>query len=256
MTNNSLDTLFLVGTGAEVGAWPPITAAILDVSPKAPIESGSAEHANFFMAELIAINRVISAKQQASPNPGPTPIPDRIRLLRERIAVRLKQAQSDGSIYLRPFFESTLQSTEWGNSTHVLTTNWDTLIESRFPKLRVVHVHGCVEMPEGLYLPSDYAFDPAHSNGTKIEMWNAMGDAIHQLWAARTVCIYGLGLDPLDNELAAVIHTGLGESNTVTEKVVIFNVEKERKRVMDRLRLLLYLRQDMPQIEFRAVPES
>jgi hypothetical protein len=253
MKEQLTDTLFLVGTGAEIGAWTPITAAILDVAPEAPIEMGCPDHANFFMAELIAINRAIAATKQASNPHAPTPIPDNIRALRDRISVRLQEAAEKEDIQLRPFFKNVLRSAEWGDSKCVLTANWDTLIEKDFPDLPVFHMHGCVTEPTGLYLPSDYAFDPAHSRDTQQSMFKAQDQAINQLWNARTVCIYGLSLDPLDNELAAIVHTGLGKGNNTTEKIVLFNLEHEQKRITDRLRILLRER-DMPlPIEFRAV---
>jgi len=55
------DTVFLVGTGADEGAWIPITNAIKLVDPSAPVAQGNPVHANFWMAKFIANWRGILA---------------------------------------------------------------------------------------------------------------------------------------------------------------------------------------------------
>ncbi len=142
MSDQVWDTVFLVGTGAEEGAWPPITAAIQDVFPNAPVSTGNQDHANFFMAELIAVFRGIQAYQRVRRETLPSEIPEKLRRLRIRIAERLEEAVSRGNIGLRPLFTQVVELPEWGTARALLTTNWDTLIERRFPGLPRVYVHG------------------------------------------------------------------------------------------------------------------
>src|SRR4051812_32138278 len=64
-----VDAAFVVGTGALeewLAAWQPVLEAIHDVVPDLRGQCAQPAHANFFMAELIAVNRMVQASERAS----------------------------------------------------------------------------------------------------------------------------------------------------------------------------------------------
>lgn len=247
-----VDTVFLVGTGAVEGAWDPVLQAICDVDADA-FGCTKSDLANFYMAKLVAVFRAIRASE-AHGRPLTSPIPDQLRRLKMRISTRLKEATSSQALRLRPFFQEVVADPEWGSSKVFVTTNWDELIEHAFPNATVHHVHGSITDPDSLFLPSDFAFDCAHSSDVRNKMLIAQRDCIEGLWNTRTVVIYGLSLDPLDSELAAVCATGFGRADNQErlEKIVIYNSESAGPCIQDRVKLLLP-HACAPRVEWRAV---
>jgi len=230
-----VDTVFLVGTGAAEGAWDPVLQAIRDVDSHAfgCVES---DLANFYMAKLVAVFRAIRASE-AHGKPLASPIPEQLQKLKRQISTLLKGATSSQALRLRPFFREVVARPEWGSSMVFVTTDWDELIEEAFPKATVHHVHGSISDPDSLFLPSDFAFDCAHNSDVRNKMLIAQGKCIEELWKARTVVIYGLSLDPLDSELAAVCATGFNQERL--ERIVIYNLESARQCIQGRVKLLL-----------------
>jgi hypothetical protein len=242
-------TVFLVGTGAEEGAWPPVLKAIETLFPLGQAAGAGGEWGNFVMAKLVAVNRA----QHASAKYGAHDQRD-LQRLRGEIATALRQAVDAGALRLRPKFLEVAQNPEWGE-TVFLTTNWDTSIKNALPSADVRYVHGSASDPTTLYLPSDYAFDPSHAESTRSGMLQAQHDCIETLWEASTIVIYGLSLDPLDGELAAICATGFQEKVSGEErlkKIVIYDVEAKKATLTDRVRWL-HPAPDTVEIEFRAV---
>jgi hypothetical protein len=238
-----VDTVFLVGTGAAEGAWAPVLQAICDVDPDA-FGCTKSDLANFYMAKLVAVFRAVRASEAHGP------IPDQLKKLKTQISTRLKEATSSQALRLRPFFLEVVADPEWGSSKVFVTTDWDELIEHALPNATVHHVHGSISDPYSLFLPSDFAFDCAHSSDVRNKMLIAQGKCIEELWKARTVVIYGLSLDPLDSELAAICATGFNQERL--EKIVIYNLESAGQCIQDRVKLLLP-HACGPRVEWRAV---
>jgi hypothetical protein len=234
------DTVLLVGAGAENGAWRPVIQAIRDTDPGAGVVQDP-DHANFYMAKLIAVVRGFCAIRDKTGKQPPGSILDKLRQLKDRISIRLREAADDQTLTLHPHFLATAGDFEWTASKLFVTTNWDDLIERAFPSEKVHHLHGAISSPSSLFLPSDYGFDSAHSAEVRESMMCAQDDCIKELWKARTVVIYGLGLAPIDGELAAVCATGFARdsSQQPLERIVIYNVEKARRQILDRVKLLL-----------------
>ena len=231
-----MTTVFLVGTGCESGAWQPITQAISRVDSKAPVEPGNADHANFWMAKLIALRRATYAAEKKLGAAVKVHAESQHRALRQEICSSLLAAQTAGSLTLRESFVRVFGRDEWGTSKTILSTNWDSILEETL-KVPVVHIHGSTSDWESLYLPTDYAFDPTHSRTTQQRMFKEQDEAIRTLWRAHRVCIFGLSLDPLDAELALIVATGLMHAEFLQE-VRICNLQREEGKLRSRLALL------------------
>lgn len=116
------DTVFLVGTGAEDGAWCPIIRAIHDTCPGASV-CQTPDHANFYLAKLIAIVRADRAQQAQNGKRPSGPMTDYLRELKVRICDCLREATASGALILRPHFRDVASSSEWGDSKTFVTTN-------------------------------------------------------------------------------------------------------------------------------------
>jgi hypothetical protein len=194
------------------------------------------------MAKLIALRRSAHAVKERGVDDNATayvnPLHD---ALREEICHQLQEAQAHGEMTLRPSIVRVFEDPYWQESKHILTTNWDTLLEQQFKNTSVGHIHGIARDWQSLYLPSDYAFDPSHDDATQQRMFRDMDDAIRTLWRARRVCIFGLGLDPLDAELALIVETGLNSAEHLIE-VRICNLACQEEKLRKRLALLVNAR--------------
>lgn len=230
------DTVFLVGSGAEDGSWQPITNAIRRADRHAPVGDANADHANFWMAKLIALRRAAFAAKGRDANVTNSWVEDMHQRLRENICEELASAESSGSLTLRDSFRAVIGRPDWGTHRVVLTTNWDHLAE-RVVRAEVKHIHGSISEWKSLFLPTDYSFDPSHAAETREQMYEAQDKAIRYLWRARQVCIFGLSLDPLDAELALIVATGLRHAPSL-ERICIVNRESEEKKLRDRVALL------------------
>lgn len=243
--------VFLVGAGAEEGAWPPVTKAIEASFPngQSGVDSGLA---NFLMAKLVAVQRA----QHALQKDGAHGQADLCRLKCE-IARRLDEAVTRGELRPRPDFLEVAQCPTWGRKVF-LTTNWDASIKNALPNEDILHIHGSTSDPATLYLPSDYAYDPIHPECTRTHMLCAQDQCIEALWKATTIVIYGLSLDPLDGELAAICATGFRAKEPEKEKlekIVIFDLQEKQKVLTDRVRWLLPTSNTV-EIEFRSVKKE
>jgi hypothetical protein len=242
-------TVFLVGTGAEEGAWSPVTKAIESLFPRGQAPGDGDGWVNFVMAKMVAVHRA----QHGSGNFGAHGRTD-LQRLKEEIATSLRQAVARGDLRPRPKFLEVAQDPIWGERVF-LTTNWDTSIKSALPGADVRYIHGSASDPTTLYLPSDYAFDPSHPESTRNKMLLALDGCIQAFWGASTIVIYGLSLDPLDGELAAICATGFQAKVTGEEqlkKIVIYDVGNKQQILSDRVRWL-HPTPDTVEIEFRAV---
>jgi hypothetical protein len=230
------DTVFIIGTGAEQGAWAPISRAILSADSTARIAEGDPEQANFWMAKLIALRRATHAVESSGVHGVGGYVGGVHQRFRQEICRELDDAVANGSLTLRPSIREVFRDPAWGTRKLILTTNWDRLLDHEFSS-EVVHIHGSTVDWQTLYLPSDYAYDPAHTERTQQSMYVAQDQAIRSLWGAERVCIFGLSLDPLDAELALIVATGINDQPHLRD-ICICNLKSEEQRLRTRLRLL------------------
>ena len=134
-------------------------------------------------------------------------------MLRQTIAANIRIATEHNDFFrLRRQVVSLLGDREkWGQSRFFLTTNWDRLLETELaynPK-SVMHIHGDVEVPNCMYLPTETSTEPYRNPEINEHIGALTGTAWHLIHEARQLCIYGLSLSPLDAELGAILGAAL-----------------------------------------------
>ncbi len=155
--------------------------------------------------------------------------------LKQLIAANLRDACERGQFR----FQEVVRARNWGFCSFV-TTNWDRLLEIqlRMYDLAIVHIHGDVERPSHLYMPTETWFelyrDPTVNHELEV-LANTTEDVIRR---ARQLCIYGLNISPLDAELITILQNGLRDHTRDTCQIHLFNLGKELAEIEYRVEIV------------------
>ncbi len=255
---SDINTVFLVGSGAIENAWPPVCAAIDEVSPHSGV-GNDPDAANFWFSQFVQRRRLLATinkmtDEQLSAQMGSND-PQRTasvrRLTKEKMDdlrdddARLKSTIArnlkNDSVTLRMDFRRAASA--FKGSAAFVTTNWDLAIERALkevgidPKV-VVHLHGHVDEPKWMLLPSELPEEPYRSPAEVAQMAK-----YQRRWAffnaAKRIVVYGLSLSPLDASVAHALGMGLDEpkSGSAGEIIVMNCGKEETARVAKRVRM-------------------
>jgi len=257
---DEFDTLFIVGTGAEAGAWRPVIGAINDVMRLSPrLGEDDRALANCALAELVHLRRTFHSPTYMQGAKGKEremrDLVDRMDCsLKQVIAHQLMSAVQRGEITLRPRFLEVIRQPRWGR-VRFCTTNWDHSLPA-FLATQGEHqewdesppafpIHGAcwpaALLPRNLtlpmLLPAETHCAPQNEEPALLGAFRIAGQILlEQLQQARRVCLYGLGLDPLDTQLANLLRIGLMGR---PREVRIFNLVDQQDYLVRRVSHLL-----------------
>ncbi|NVJ20494.1 hypothetical protein HUW62_04560 [Myxococcus sp. AM011] len=240
-----LETVFLVGSGIDHNGWGPVLAAINEQRPEARIEADP-DAANYFFATHVYQRRFLERnKSHHSVNQEIntqliSQWTDFDLQLKKSISTHLAEATAKGEMHLRDAFMQNHHSGKWGKHVFI-TTNWDMLLERQGCKpSSVLHVHGSIETPSLLYLPSEVADEPFRATGDHEQMGRLMATMWKSIAQAPRLVVYGLSLSALDVELGHILSVGLGEHNDGNPcEVHIFDCSDQVEKVERRVRMFL-----------------
>lgn len=238
----------IAGAGAVENAWQPVLRALQPLHDF-PL---TADGANSFLARLVYLLRWWSSDKDDF---GRQQLELHLRFLkriREAIAAELKEAQRKGEIKARQALETLLKKflVPYGREFMLVTTNWDTVIKCAIEKLLLkdfrcrlmpLHIHGSVDDPDTLYLPSEMTKEPYRRQEEQQAIGTMHGNIWKGLERAQRIIIYGLSVDPLDAELGQTLACGF--SNPYLEEILI--VDPNHSLVAHRINLLLGRRRDV-----------
>ncbi len=164
--------------------------------------------------------------------------------LKQAIANHIRRAMDSGDMALSPDFICHAADKRWSGPTAYITTNWDRLLERAINSTghegsRVWHLHGHVDDPRHMLLPSEAPEEPYRTK--KEEMQVASSQRQWEAFShAKRIVIYGLSLSPLDASLAQTIGVGLDNPDgTRIEEIYVMNCgPDEVQRVAKRVRIL------------------
>jgi hypothetical protein len=238
----------IVGAGAVENAWVPIINAIKVVTQQTVDIDG----ANCFFARLIYLLRFYSKMPGDDAKSYLKISRENALILKNVICEEIKIAQSKEILKPRSEFRKILKkfafNDSW-NSICLISTNWDTVIDRDLDDflnqiygekqtLKCLHIHGSIELPEHLYLPSETTQENYRSDTEHKKFGLNHFKTIQFLEQANQILIYGLSLDPLDAELTQIL-SGVGLKNDLRE-IIIVNPDYER--IKNRVKVLLYPR--------------
>jgi hypothetical protein len=223
------DTVFLLGSGAVANAWVPVVAAVQEFYSHAQVTNG--EEANFLLAWWVYHQRARALRvQRGDLTPENRELNAQVEVsdlrLRQTIAAHLSVASEQDFFRLRRQAVAVLNDRRWGDGRVFLTANWDRLLEMEmaYPSASVIHIHGEVEKPSCLYLPTETSTENYRSQEVNEHIARLTGTAWQVIRDARQLCIYGLSLSPLDAELAAILGVGLEPRDGPPFPVYVYNL--------------------------------
>lgn len=240
------DTVFLLGSGIVANAWVPVISGVDEFYPHARVRT--ADQANFWLAWWVYQQRTraeLMRRTDLGDERGDTERRDKELDasdlgLRQTIAANIRAATDRPDFFrLRRDAVRLLQTerSRWGRSAFFLTTNWDRLLESELSisSKSVMHIHGDVEMPSCLYLPTETSTEGYRLPDINEHIGALTGSAWDLIAKARQLCIYGLSLSPLDAELAAILGTGLAHHSEPLP-VYVCNIPESMEETIWRVR--------------------
>ena len=236
------DTVFLMGAGAVANSWVPVIQALREFSPQQEVRTG--DQANFVLANWVYHLRsgAVRLKMDDATDEDRQIVHRlglRDRRLRQEIAAHIRVAAEQDFYRLRRAAVPLLHDPRWGVHRFFVTTNWDHALETElgFRSESVVHIHGDVESPNTLYLPTETADEPYSKAEENARIAALTRSAVQVIQGAKQVCIYGLSLSPLDAELGIVLTVGL-ESLPGRKPVPVYvvNLKEEVKETSWRIR--------------------
>jgi hypothetical protein len=244
--------VIIVGAGAVENVWIPIVNAIKVVTDQTVDIDG----ANCFFARLIYLLRFYSKIPHTDAKRYLKISRENAETLKNGICEEIKIAQSKGFLKPRNEFRKILRKFAFNdskNSVGLISTNWDTVIDddvddllkqiySGRQTLKCFHIHGSIEFPEHLYLPSETTQENYRSDTENKKFGLNHAKTIQFLEQATQILIYGLSLDPLDAELSQVL-AGAGYPNNQLQEIIIVNPDYER--IKNRVKVLMFPRNNI-----------
>jgi hypothetical protein len=236
-------TALFVGTGAVENSWAPVLRAL---NKHSRVEINH-DNADLYLTRLVYMMRFFTRH----PDPPDSPLKNQdfgevFRSIKVSIANELREAEESGELKLRdamPFIHQRFIKPTGGRFMFI-TTNWDRVAERQTEQLmqdappgtvRPFHIHGSVDDHDGLYLPSEEAYEIYRSDERNASFGGMHVGLMDALDSVENLILYGLSLSPLDPELGQYMASGLNEK--VLKRVTI--VDPDYKKIASRLRMLL-----------------
>jgi hypothetical protein len=238
------DTAFLLGSGVVANAWVPVIQALREFRPHSEITKD--EHANFVLAWWVYHQRSRFMRMRMYDVTGEDReaygrVERQDLRLRQNIAAHIRVAAEQEFYGIRRAAVPFLHDERWGATRFFVTTNWDRVLENELAMRpeSVVHIHGDVEVPNTLYLPTETSTEPYRSKEENAQLASFIRSAVQVIQGARQLCIYGLSLSPLDAELNVVLGVGLEPRSGPPVPIYVCNLKRDVAETMWRVRAAL-----------------
>lgn len=237
----------ITGAGAVENAWSPILKIL------GPMNSYQvdADAANCFFARRIYLLRMYSKYSDNKAVENLKEELDIVKKLKELICEFINNDQKLGILKVRKEFKMILYRfvfSDSENSFGLISTNWDTIVDheaneiiktyyTNIDNAKCFHIHGSVESPDRLYLPSETSHENYRTDEeNKIHGYNHFV-TLRFLKEANRIILYGISLDPLDAELTQILNSAFTTSRNLKEIIII---NPDYNRIRNRVMLLLY----------------
>tara|TARA_R110000772_G_scaffold223546_1_gene334090 strand:- start:9348 stop:10139 length:792 start_codon:yes stop_codon:yes gene_type:complete len=243
ITPKPLSTALFVGAGAVENSWAPVLRAL---NKHARVEI-SDSNANLYLTRIVYLMRFFKRNPDALGSPSADEYFGEVfGPIKKSIGEELRKAEDSGELRLRdamPFIYRRFIEPA-GEGFRLITTNWDRVVERGLEKLMVdappgtlqsFHIHGSVDDHDGLYLPSEEAYEIYRSDKQNAILHGMHVRLLDALESVENLVIYGLSLSPLDPELTQYMASGL--MGDVLKRVTI--VDRDYSTIASRLRMLL-----------------
>jgi hypothetical protein len=235
---------FVFGAGAVENAWNPILELL---KPYFCIEP-DIDIANSFLARIVYLQRWYNHEQikKMMNTEQIQKFSDENRLFKKAICDILIKASELNYLKPRESFHNIMRkyfNSKW-NDFYICSTNWDKVIDKEIEKYldnesdlpikqyTTEHIHGSIDDPSFLYLPSEVVLEPYRSEDDIGQLMVAHFRSIKTIESSSCVVIYGLSLSPLDAELTQILAAGFNSEKLREIHIIDPNHEYVKKRVL------------------------
>jgi hypothetical protein len=229
----------IVGSGAVENAWEPVLKAFRNIWGEQVDEND----ANFLFAKQIYLLRIYAGFNDDLSKKNLQTELEQVNDLKEFICHYLSLYQINGLIKPRKEFVKVLDKFVFCNRLNkfsTITTNWDTVIDKKADEVvqlvyddlesaQCFHIHGRLDNPRKLYLPSEISKENYRSEIENREFGLISYETLQYLKQANQIVLYGISLDPLDAELNQILSTTFSVSKALQE-IIIVNPDSARLR--------------------------
>ncbi len=243
----------IIGAGAVENAWEPI----LKIFKPLMEDEVDADVANCIFAKLIYLLRIYSSAADEKAVENLEFEKETVRQLKELICEHIKIYQQNGILRARKEFKNILTKFVFAAPDKLfglVSTNWDTVIDRESDEIvqevyvdlksvKCFHLHGCIDSPENLYLPSETSKENYRSKEDNDRHGYNHFATLRFLQEANQIILYGISLDPLDAELSQILNSTFTTSNNLREIII---VNPDSKRIRKRVKALLFLKNHIP----------
>lgn len=235
----------MVGAGAVENAWQPVIRA-LQPGFTDPLDGDGAYCA---LARSVYLARFYATWKGSEAEEKKAWAAKYLNEIKQSIATALRADQKAGLLRTRKELLAILHKFIFSeiHQSVLISANWDTVVdqeinrlgESNYPKpgsdIKTLHIHGSIDEPTGLYLPSEVVREAYRTEEEDLAMGNLHGSIWQTIEQCHICVVYGLSLDPLDAELSQTLVAGW--SNPNLQEVIIINPSHEK--VANRAKFML-----------------
>lgn len=248
--NNNI--AIISGTGAVINAWMPIQDVFRSIYKR----EINIEDANFLFTKHIYLLRTYSKFKDDLSIRNLKIEKEQVFSLKELVCEFIKIHQNSNILKPRKEFENILMKfvfSDMRNMFGFVTTNWDTVIDDEasrvvkkfhpnINKVKCFHLHGSIETPNNLYLPSEISLENYRTDSENEDYGIDHYNTLKFLKNANKIIIYGISLDPLDAELNTTLNAAFTGSKLLKEIIII---NPDYNKIKNRVQFLLFPRQDV-----------
>lgn len=242
----------ITGAGAVENAWEPI----LKIFKPLMEDEVDADVINCHFAKLIYLLRIYSSASDKMAVENLEFEKETMKQLKDLISEHIKIYQQNGILRARKEFKDILAKFVFAaadNLFGLVSTNWDTVIDKEADEIvkevyvdltstKCFHLHGSIDSPEHLYLPSETSKENYRSKEDNDRHGYNHFATLKFLKEARQIILYGISLEPLDAELIQILNSTFTTSNNLREIII---VNPDFKRIRKRIKALLFPKNDI-----------
>lgn len=210
------DTVFVIGNGAVQNGWEPVMRAFKTVGGLDSLIVDPAEPFSYLVYQLRALARaleILQSDQQISEERKAVISEmfkerfETLNRIRTLLCRNFIEAEDSGEISLMIPADREFEELMQDPGFSIITTNWDTLLHRKFKDHPILSLHGWVEDPRSLYLPTEVTFDSYRTLDPESAKHLRLGhnQAIDLLSHARRVVLWGISLNMYDAEICVAL---------------------------------------------------
>jgi hypothetical protein len=242
-----IGAIYLIGTGAEIGSWPPVIEAIREMQVEGagtPQAVKNAEGAVAYFGALVQwrrdaifMRRVCRFDERDQWIKMESTMAEAHKQLKTRIAGKLAAAMKSGALRLRDSFREHVN--RQSGMLVFLTTNWDRLLDEELGlktpgPSRVQHIHGDISDPDKMLLPGEIMGECYRADAEADGMKRKPLSLTPAVEAASRFVVYGHSLSAIEAELRNAIWLWFSTYPGEPEIVVVAR-KQDCRDIRDRL---------------------